>query len=47
MDYKGLNKVIIKNYFTLLLINKTLNYLIGFKIFTKLDLKDMYYYIYI
>jgi len=46
MDYKSLNKII-KNCLALLLINKTLNYLIGFKIFAKLDLKNIYYYIYI
>jgi len=37
----------IKNHFILLLISKTLDCLAGFKIFTKLDLKDIYYYIYI
>jgi len=47
MDYKVFNKVIIKNYFTLPLISKTLDCLVSSKIFAKLDLKDIYYYIYI
>ena len=43
MDYKGFNKVIIKNYLALPLISKTLDCLISSKILIKLDLKDAYY----
>ncbi|KAF2189002.1 hypothetical protein K469DRAFT_564432, partial [Zopfia rhizophila CBS 207.26] len=45
INYRGLNKVTKKNYFTLLLISKTLNCLAGLIKFTKLDFKDTYYYI--
>lgn len=43
VDYKGLNRVIIKNHIPLPLISKTLDRLKGAKVFTKLDLKDAYY----
>ena len=43
VDYRGLNKVIVKNRYPLPLISETLNRLSGAKIFTKLDLKDTYY----
>jgi len=33
----------IKNYLVLLLISKTLDRLVGFRIFTKLDLTYIYY----
>jgi len=39
--------VTIKNYLILLLISKTLDYLAGSKIFTKLDLINIYYRLYI
>ncbi|KAF2175315.1 hypothetical protein K469DRAFT_611068, partial [Zopfia rhizophila CBS 207.26] len=45
INYRGLNKIIKKNYFTLLLISKMLNYLVDLIKFTKLNLKDAYYYI--
>ncbi|KAF2183574.1 hypothetical protein K469DRAFT_582505, partial [Zopfia rhizophila CBS 207.26] len=45
INYRGLNKITKKNYFTLLLISKMLDYLINLIKFTKLDLKDTYYYI--
>ncbi|KAF2178477.1 hypothetical protein K469DRAFT_599161, partial [Zopfia rhizophila CBS 207.26] len=45
INYKGLNKVTKKNYFTLLLISKMLDYLVGLIKFTKLNLKDTYCYI--
>jgi hypothetical protein len=37
----------IKNYLVLLLISKTLDRLVGSKIFTKLDLTYIYYRLYI
>ncbi|KAF2175378.1 hypothetical protein K469DRAFT_610944, partial [Zopfia rhizophila CBS 207.26] len=45
INYKGLNKITKKNYFTLLLISKILDYLVSLIRFTKLDLKNTYYYI--
>ncbi|KAF2180442.1 hypothetical protein K469DRAFT_592808, partial [Zopfia rhizophila CBS 207.26] len=45
VNYKGLNKITKKNYFTLLLISKILNYLVDLIKFTKLDFKNIYYYI--
>ena len=47
VDYKGLNKVTVKNRHPLPLISETLDCLTGAKIFTKLDLKDAYYCIWI
>jgi len=47
MDYRGFNKVTIKNYYLLLLVNKMLDQLFKVKIFIKLDLKDAYYKLYI
>ena len=43
IDYRGLNKVTIKNCYLLPLINKILDCLVGTKLYTKLDLKDTYY----
>jgi uncharacterized protein (DUF2249 family) len=43
MDYRDLNKIIIKDRYPLPLINKTLNSLIGAAYYTKLNLKDAYY----
>ena len=43
VDYRGLNKIIIKNRHSLFLISKTLNRLNNFKIFIKLDFKDIYH----
>ncbi|KAF2180799.1 hypothetical protein K469DRAFT_591351, partial [Zopfia rhizophila CBS 207.26] len=43
VNYKGLNKVTKKNYFILLLISKTLNYLVNLIKFTKLNFKNTYY----
>ena len=45
INYKDLNKIIIKNHHSLLLINKTLNYLSKVKMFIKLNFKNAYHYI--
>jgi len=45
INYYRLNKVTIKNYYPLPLIIETLDRLSEAKRFTKLDLKDAYYYI--
>ena len=47
VNYQGLNKKIIKNYHFLLLINKTLNCLVRFYYFMKLNLKNVYHWIWI
>jgi hypothetical protein len=43
VDYRGLNKIIIKDRCPLPFINKTLDRLIGAAYYTKLNLKDAYY----
>ena len=43
MDYYGLNKITIKNYYLLSLINETLDRLISTAYYIKLDLRDIYY----
>ena len=43
MDYKGLNKIIKKNKYFLFLINETFDRLSGIKIFSKINLKNVYY----
>jgi Reverse transcriptase (RNA-dependent DNA polymerase) len=47
MDYRGLNKVTIRNRHSLPLISETLDRLSCMKRFTKFDLYDIYYHIYI
>ena len=47
VDYYGLNAIIVKNCYFLLLITETLNHLYKIVIFTKINLKDIYYWIYI
>jgi hypothetical protein len=43
VNYRSLNKIIVKNRYPLLLIGKTLNHLNGAVVYTKLDLKKIYY----
>ncbi len=43
MDYRGLNKIIKKNRHLLSLIGETLDRLQKIVIFTKLDVRDIYY----
>ena len=43
INYRDLNKIIIKNYYFLSLINKTLNRLNNIKRFIKVNLKNIYY----
>ena len=43
VDYRGLNKIIIKNRYLLPLVSKILDQLFRAKIFIKLDLRDAYY----
>ncbi len=45
INYKDLNTIIIKNYYLLFLITKTLNYLYKAKRFIVLNLKNIYYFI--
>ena len=47
VDYRDLNAIIIKNRHSLSLISETLNRLYESKIFTKLNLKNAYYKLYI
>ena len=47
VDYRGLNKVTVKNRHPLPLISETLDCLTGAKVFTKLDFKDAYHCIWI
>ena len=47
INYYKLNKITIKNRYSLPLISKILDYLNRVKVFIKLNLKDIYYYIYI
>ena len=47
VNYQSLNKKMIKNYHFLSLINEILDCLVGFYYFMKLNLKDVYYWIWI
>ena len=43
VDYRGLNKVSVKNRYPLPLISEILDRLVGSKIFSKLAIQDIYY----
>jgi hypothetical protein len=43
VNYRGLNKIIIKNRHSLPLVGEILNRLNGVAVYTKLDLKEIYY----
>jgi hypothetical protein len=43
VDYKGFNKIIVKNRYPLLLIGEILNRFNGTAIYTKFDFKEIYY----
>ena len=43
VDYRGLNRVSIKNRYLLPLISEIFNRLLGVKYFSKVDIKDTYY----
>ena len=43
VDYRGLNKITIKNRYFILLVGELLDRLSYVKIFTKLDLRNAYY----
>ena len=45
IDYRSLNSIIVKNHYSLLLITKIINRVIKAKYFSKIDLKDVYYYL--
>ena len=47
VDYRGLNKITVKNRHPLPLIGEMLDRLQGAKLFTKLDLRNAYYRIHI
>jgi hypothetical protein len=43
VDYRGLNRVSVKNRYLLPLISEILDRLSGSKVFSKVDVKDAYY----
>ena len=47
IDYQGLNEIIIKNRYLLPLITEIIDRVAGTQFFSKIDLKDTYYYIWI
>ena len=47
VNYCRLNAIMQKNQYSLLLINKIMNHVCGAQIFTKIDVQNAYYYIYI
>jgi len=47
INYQELNKIMIKNHYSLSLINETLDCIVEVTVFTKLNLRDIYYQFYI
>ena len=47
VDYRRLNKVTIKNCYLIPLVSEMLNRLLKAQVFTKLDLRDAYYRLWI
>jgi hypothetical protein len=47
VNYKDLNKIIVKNRYSLFFINENLNKLFKIKIFIKLNVKNVFHRIYI
>ena len=45
INYRGLNLIIIKNRYPLLLITEIIDRIIKAKYFSKINLKDIYYYL--
>jgi hypothetical protein len=45
VNYGGLNAIIVKNYYPILLISELLDWLNSAKVFSKIDLLDAYYQI--
>ena len=45
VDYRGLNSIIVKNRYPLPLITEIMDRVIRAKYFSKIDLKDVYYYL--
>jgi hypothetical protein len=43
VDYRGLNKVTIKNRYSISLVGEIIDRLLKAKLFTKLDFRDAYY----
>jgi len=47
INYYELNVITMKNYYSLLLINKIINHLNEVTVFMKINIKNVYYQIYI
>jgi hypothetical protein len=47
VDYRGLNIITVKNAYLIANIEQAINHLSSVKIYTQLDLWDVYYYIHI
>jgi hypothetical protein len=47
MDYHGLNTITIKNIYLIINMEQAINHLSSTKIYTQLDLWDVYYHIHI
>jgi hypothetical protein len=47
VDYHGLNTITVKNAYPIANIEQAINHLSGAKIYTQLDLRDVYHHIHI